>query len=167
MIFHTKGAIDGGATIPELVEYLLASYVYNGNYALITGLKSLEYALSLQPNTIIPEETTEFLLLQIMDLMEGESTDFIQKSVELIRTENRDTLDQYLLSEGIVSAKLKHPLVASIYMTELDGELAKTWMDSARELGATEEELAETGLICLLTGGIPAWFEASDSLEDK
>lgn len=41
MVYHTKGAIDGGASLPELAEYLLVSYLYNGEQALLTGLKCL------------------------------------------------------------------------------------------------------------------------------
>ena len=40
MVYHTKGSMDGGATLPELVEYLIVSYLYNGAKALKTGLKS-------------------------------------------------------------------------------------------------------------------------------
>ncbi|MFJ7832162.1 hypothetical protein ACIQXU_18350 [Peribacillus sp. NPDC097284] len=48
MVYHTKGAIDGGATLPELVEYLIVPYLYNGAQVLKIGIKSLEYALSLK-----------------------------------------------------------------------------------------------------------------------
>ena len=41
---------------------------------------------------------------------------------------------------------------------------AGKWIDAGREFGVSEEELVEMGLIGMLTAGIPAWFEASDSL---
>lgn len=167
MIYHTKGAIDGGATIPELVEYLLVSYLYNGDDALKIGIKSLEYALSLQGDLDIPEESYEPTFTRIIRLLGNEDTSYIEKVMELVRSGGRHELEQQLLSEGIVSSKLKHLLVAGTYMTELRGDLAGRWMDAARVCGVTEEELAETGLICLLTAGIPAWFEASDSIEEK
>ena len=38
MGYHTKGAIDFGSTIPELVEYFLVSYLYGGTDALKVSL---------------------------------------------------------------------------------------------------------------------------------
>ena len=40
-------------------------------------------------------------------------------------------------------------------------------MEAARANGVSEAQLADVGFICLLTAGIPAWFEASDSLIEK
>jgi alkylhydroperoxidase/carboxymuconolactone decarboxylase family protein YurZ len=37
-------------------------------------------------------------------------------------------------------------------------------VSSARRLGATDAELADVALTCVLTAGIPAWFELSDLL---
>ncbi|MEI2472008.1 hypothetical protein V8V75_20970 [Peribacillus frigoritolerans] len=54
--------------------------------------------------------------------------------------------------------------MTGIFITELKGKQVGEWMEAARVNGASEEQLAEVGLICLLTAGIPAWFEASDSL---
>ena len=167
MLYHTKGAIDGGATIPELAEYLLVSYVYNGDDALKIGLESLEYAITLQDSSVDLEASNETTFSRMIRLLGNKDAGFIEKSGEFVRSGGRQELEQRLLSEGVVSAKLKHILVASIYMTELRGEFAGRWMATAREHGATEEELAEAGLICLLTAGIPAWFEASDSLLEK
>ena len=48
MVYHTKSAMNQGATIPELVEYLLIPYVYNGEEALKIAFKSIETALSFQ-----------------------------------------------------------------------------------------------------------------------
>ena len=167
MFYHTKGAIDGGASIPELVEYLLVSYVYNGEDALEMGLGSLEYAISLQNSSVTFEESNETTFSRMIRLLENEDTSFIEEVMELVRSGGRYELEQKILSGGAVSAKLKHILVAGIYMTELCGELAGQWMEAARRHEATEEELVEAGLICLLTAGIPAWFEASDSVLEK
>ena len=48
MGYHTKGAIDFGSTIPELVEYFLVSYLYGGTDALKVSLEALSYALELK-----------------------------------------------------------------------------------------------------------------------
>ena len=167
MLYHTKGAIDGGATIPELAEYLLVSYVYNGDDALKMGLESLEYAIALQDSSAVLEESNETTFSRMIRLFGNEDAGFIKNVGEFVRSGGRQELERKLLSEGVVSSKLKHILVAGIYMTELRGELAGRWMNTARKRGATEEELAEAGLICLLTAGIPAWFEASDSMSKK
>lgn len=167
MLYHTKGAIDGGATIPELVEYLLVSYIYNGDDALNMGLKSLEYAIELQGSSTVYEESSDTIFYRMIGILADEDNDFIENVGKHVRSGGRRELELKLLSEGIVSSKLKHILVAGIYMTELHGELAEQWMETARIEGATEEELAEAGLICLLTAGIPAWFEASDSILEK
>ena len=37
-------------------------------------------------------------------------------------------------------------------------------MQKAREKGEQKGELADVGYVCILTAGIPAWFEISDSL---
>jgi alkylhydroperoxidase/carboxymuconolactone decarboxylase family protein YurZ len=57
--------------------------------------------------------------------------------------------------------------MTGIFITELKGKQVEKWMEAARENGASEEQLADVGFICLLTAGIPAWFEASDSLIEK
>lgn len=167
MLYHTKGAIDGGATIPELAEYLLVSYIYNGDDALKIGLESLEYALALQGSSRPYEESNDTTFNRMIGLLGDEDAGFIKSVRERVRSGGRQELELKLLSEGTVSSKLKHILVAGIYMTELRGELANPWMEAAREQGAIESELVEVGLTCLLTAGIPAWFEGSDSMLEK
>ena len=48
MGYHTKGAIDFGSTIPELVEYFLVSYLYGGTRRFKVSLEALAYALELK-----------------------------------------------------------------------------------------------------------------------
>ncbi|WP_342599191.1 hypothetical protein MHB48_17685 [Psychrobacillus sp. FSL H8-0483] len=45
------------------------------------------------------------------------------------------------------------------------GADAVSWIEKARAVGATEADLADVGYICILTAGIPSWFEISDSLK--
>jgi alkylhydroperoxidase/carboxymuconolactone decarboxylase family protein YurZ len=171
MVYHTKGAIDGGATLPELVEYLIVPYLYNGAQALKTGLKSLEYALSLKGLEAQPlpegDETAEEILHHMMKLLAEEDTSYVEEVLAFVRSGDETGLKEKILSDSIVSKKLKHILMVGIYTTVLKGHEAGEWMQAARENGATEGELADTGYICLLTAGIPAWFEASDSLIEK
>lgn len=168
MVYHTKGAIDGGATLPELVEYLIVPYLYNGAKALKTGVKSLEYALTLKGIEFQAlsesEKTTEELLLQMCELLGEENTSFVTKVITLVRSGEEELLKELLLSDSTVSKTMKHILMVGIFITELKGKHAGEWMIAARANGASEGQLADVGFICLLTAGIPAWFEASDSL---
>ncbi|MFU2016091.1 carboxymuconolactone decarboxylase family protein [Peribacillus butanolivorans] len=168
MIYHTKGAIDGGATLPELVEYLIVPYLYNGVQALKTGVKSLEYALALKGIEFQKKrgdyETAEEILLYMFELLGNEDTAYVSNVLKLVKSEDQNSLKDYILSDSVVSKRLKHILMAGIFITELKGNQVEEWMEAARENGASEEQLADVGFICLLTAGIPAWFEASDSL---
>ncbi|MFQ6584634.1 carboxymuconolactone decarboxylase family protein [Priestia megaterium] len=171
MIYHTKGAIDGGATLPELVEYLIVPYLYNGVKSLQTAIKSLEYALSLKGIDVEQANqeynTTEELLLYMIKLLGDEDHSFVENVLKLVKSEDKELLKDYILSNSIVSKKMKYVLMAGIFITELQGEKAEKWMEAARLNGASEAQLADVGFICLLTAGIPAWFEASDSLIEK
>lgn len=167
MVYHTKGAMDRGATIPELVEYLLVPYLYNGDAALRTALVSLEYARSFESSAVPNEVPMEAVFNRMIELVGSKDSGLIKQVKDAVLSGDQETLEPILLADGIVTSKLKHILIAGIYCTELQGKSAGKWMDNAREHGATEDELAEMGLICLLTAGIPAWFEASDCLKEK
>ena len=171
MVYHTKGAIDFGATIPELVEYLLVPYLYNGAAALKTGVKSLEYALSLEGKEVREssegDETAESLFQRIIELMGEEDTSFAEDVLALHILGDEEKLKEKLLSDAVVSKTMKHILMVGIYTTELQGAPVEKWMKEARKYGASEAQLADVGFISLLTAGIPAWFEASDSLIEK
>ncbi|PAE44663.1 carboxymuconolactone decarboxylase family protein [Bacillus sp. 7884-1] len=168
MVYHTKGAIDGGATLPELAEYLIVPYLYNGVLALKTGVKSLEYALTLKGIEFQAlsesEKTTEELLLHMVELLGKENSSFVTNVIKLVQSGEEELLKEYILSDSAVSKTLKHILMVGIFITELKGKHVEEWMIAARAKGASEGQLADVGFVCLLTAGIPAWFEASDSL---
>ena len=163
MVYHTKSAMSQGATIPELVEYLLIPYVYNGEEALKIAFKSLESALAFQDTAVTEDGSLEEILIRMIQLMRNEDTSFIEKMLESVRTGDPMFVEN-LFNEGMVSSKLKYILMAGIYTVELQGRAAGKWIDAGRDIGVSEEELVEMGLISMLTAGIPAWFEASDSL---
>lgn len=168
MVYHTKGAIDGGATLQELVEYLIVPYLYNGEQALKTGVKSLEYALTIKGIEFQAlsesEKTTEELLFHMVELLGKENTSFVINVIKFVQSGEEELLKEYILSDSAVSKTLKHILMVGIFITELKGKHVAEWMIAARANGTSEEQLADVGFICLLTAGIPAWFEASDSL---
>lgn len=165
MLYHTKGAIEGGATIPELVEYLLVASRYGGLNSLQTGIQSVKYALSLKglPEGQMPYGVcNEHIFSYFISVLDEEDAWFVTSILKAPEELQSDLL----LVKGAVNAKVKSLLMVGIHSTELQGMEAGKWMERARANGAAEGELAEVGLICLLTAGIPAWFEASDSLEE-
>ncbi|MDQ0273140.1 carboxymuconolactone decarboxylase family protein [Cytobacillus purgationiresistens] len=171
MVYHTKGAIDGGASLSELAEYLIVSYLYYGPQALKAGMKSLEYACTLKGFPVQSEtkevEGLEEILKYYIDLLGEGNADFVKSVLSTVQAGDHQAVQEKILSDGVVTTKMKHILMTGIYITVLNGKDAGEWMEKAREKGASEDELAETGYICLLTAGIPAWFEASDSLVEK
>ena len=168
MGYHTKGAIDFGSTIPELVEYFLVSYLYGGTDALKVSLEALSYALELKGKQVEqPEkdpETIEEIFQTMITWLGDEDTSFLVESLAIIQKGDKE-IEEKLLGEGHVSTRMKHLNMVGNYITQLRGEDAVAWMEKARAVGATEAELADVGYICILTAGIPAWFEISDSLK--
>lgn len=165
MIYHTKGAIDGGATIPELIEYLLVAYRHGGIESLQTGIQSVKYALSLNglPEGKVPYGVcNEHILSYFLSVVDEEDAWFVSNLLKA----PEELFNDLLLVRGHVSAKMKSLLMVGIHSAGLQGTEAGKWMEKARVNGAMEGEMAEVGLICLLTAGIPAWFEASDSLQE-
>lgn len=169
MGYHTKGAIEFGTTIPELVEYFLVSYLYGGTTALQVSLEGLAYALELKGKRVeqpakAPESIDEIFETMITWLGD-EDTSFLETSLSAIQSGNKEKIEETLLGEGHVSSRMKHINMVGNYITQLRGADAVPWIEKARAAGATEAELADVGYICVLTAGIPAWFEISDSLQ--
>ncbi|MGX9132943.1 carboxymuconolactone decarboxylase family protein [Rummeliibacillus sp. JY-2-4R] len=171
MVYHTKGAIDGGLTLPELVEYLLVSYLYNNEKALLVSVKSFDYALELlgieKTTKILKSDSALDIISYYKSYLKQEERSYIEKIEELLKANDENALSKKLLENGFVSSQLKHALMVGIYTTVLQNQPVETWTVKARNIGVSEEQLAEVGYICLLTAGIPAWFEISDSLVQK
>ena len=167
MVYHTKGTIDHGLTIPELAEYFLVAYLYNGTVSLKTSLEALSYALELKGmNVEQPEkdpETIEEVIETMVKWMGDEDTSFIEETFDCIKSESK--VEEKILGEGKVSSRLKHLNMVGNYIVELRGEDAVPWIEKARLAGVSEADLADLGYICILTAGIPTWFELSDSLK--
>lgn len=169
MGYHTKGAIEFGTTIPELIEYLAISYFYGGVPALKTGLGSLRYGLELTGVTVeepVQEpNTVEELFATMIAWVGEEQGKFLIEALPIIQTGDAEAIEAKLFEEGHVSTRLKLITMVGNYITQLRGADAVPWIEKARAAGATEAELADVGYICLLTAGIPAWFEISDTLK--
>lgn len=169
MVYHTKGAIDNGASIPELVEYFLVAYLYKGKEALRISLEAIYYACELKGIAAQKTEgdvhTLEDILAQIMKWMSNEESTFIEEIISIVKSGDLQAIEEKILNEGKVSSRLKHLNMVGNYIAELRGKEAVTWIEKARLAGASEADLADLGYICILTAGIPAWFEISDSLK--
>jgi len=169
MVYHTKGAIDHGVTIPELAEYFLVAYLYNGTPSLKTSLEAFSYALQLKGTAVEQPakepETDEEIIRTMVRWMGDDDTRFIEEALEVIKTGNQQEIEKKILSDGKVSARLKHLNMIGNYLIELRGKDAVPWIEKARQKDVSEADLADLGYICILTAGIPTWFELSDSLK--
>ncbi|AQQ54643.1 carboxymuconolactone decarboxylase family protein [Planococcus lenghuensis] len=168
MLFHTKGAIDFGYSVPELAEFFLTAYLYRGDQALALSLEAVAYALELKGKTVkrteqTPNAAADSLRL-ILAWLDGEDTAYLERVLAAIEQGNTEKTAAEILSDGQVSSRLKQLNMAGNHIMELDGKGAAPWIVKSRNAGASEAELADMGYICILTAGIPAWFELSDSL---
>lgn len=168
MVYHTKGAIDGGATLEELAEYLLVAYIAGGEQALQIGLQSFEYALELTNTETdkIPHDSTAAEIARYYAHFSS-SPETYNKLIAFLEAGNENALRVELLKSNAVDEQMKHILMTGIYTATLKNAETDEWAKKAREKGVDEPRLAELGYICLLTAGIPAWFEISDALNEK
>lgn len=168
MVYHTKGAIDGGATLEELIEYLVVPYLVGGVQALQIGLQSFEYACEYKGEkaAAIPHTSSAKDILVYYQQHTREKA-YLQRALEVMDEENETALTDALLQSAHVSAKMKHLLMTGCYTARLQNAETEEWAKKTRALGVEEAKLAELGYTCLLTAGIPAWFEISDALIAK
>ena len=171
MVYHTKGAIDGGATLEELAEYLLVAYYYGGEKALQIGLQSFDYALELtgtQAEKISHDaKAIEIIRYYAQFASTDASKNYYEQLISLFEEKNENALEVKLLETNVVDEQMKYILMTGIYTTVLKNVETDDWTKKAREKGVDEPRLAELGYICLLTAGIPSWFEISDALIEK
>lgn len=169
MVYHTKGAIDFGFSVSELVEYFLVSYLSKGLEALKVSIEAVEYAMKLSGKDVeLPTQkldSVEVILNIYKTWLAEEDTAYLDEVIEVIQTGDNERIEAKILSAGNVSAEQKHLNIVGNFIVELKGEEAVPWIIKARSVGVKEEELADLGYICILTAGIPAWFELSDTLK--
>jgi alkylhydroperoxidase/carboxymuconolactone decarboxylase family protein YurZ len=170
MIYHTKGALDSGSTIQEVAEIIAASTVLRGLTVLLEGVKAISYAeayTSKDTNDNVDEQR-----FKVSEKAEDAVAYFIEATgtipsiaEELKKLVQGGSVEKdIVLKDGALSRKVKELLLVGISISDLDGVKVKAQMESARKAGSTEAEIADVGFACLLTAGIPAWFEASDWL---
>lgn len=170
MMYHTKGAIDKGLEVVELVEYFLISYLYRGLEAFKLAMKAIEYAFELKGFKVNPAtyeiENIEQAFNILSEWLINEDDNDFSKTLKAMSLElNDESVNNFMLKDTKISSKFKHLAMVGCYIAELNGEGAGPWVGKAREVGVSEVELADIGYISILTAGIPSWFELSDLLK--
>jgi alkylhydroperoxidase/carboxymuconolactone decarboxylase family protein YurZ len=174
MIYHTKGAIESGATVDEIADIIATCIISRGIPAWLTGIKAIQYAIhDLQgkhSEEIQEEKNLSFRSLEECLRYYEAETGRMPEWVHLLKEHNPDVLYQYsnlrnhVLTDRYASRKLKELVLVGINVCEMYKEGIQIHVNNAKKLGATDEEIAEVSLVGLLTAGIPAWFEGSDFL---
>ena len=175
MIYHTKGALDAGSTVAELAEILVPCILSRGIPAWLEGYKALHYAeqyldkasYGTRVETGGPSITSvEQALTYYREEADGQKPDW----VKLMEAYAPETLKDYAnlrkmaLSDGHVPRKIKELVLVGINLAERYPSGVSLHATSAKQLGATDAQLSDVALVCLLTAGIPAWFEITDML---
>ncbi|PLT35179.1 carboxymuconolactone decarboxylase family protein [Bacillus sp. V5-8f] len=173
MLYHTKGAMDAGATVEEIVDIISTCIISRGIPAWLTGIKAIQYAIEVMNNKRSTERSEAGVCFQSVEECLSyyeQETGKIPNWIELLMEHNPDVLLQYsnlrnaVLKDHYVSRKLKELLLVGINVCERYKEGVSLHVNGAKKFGATDEEIAEVSLVGLLTAGIPAWFEGSDFL---
>lgn len=180
MLYHTRGALDVGSTVSELAEILVPCILSRGIPAWLEGYKALVYAEQYLNGRGHEhgrgEEITEATAPSITTVEEAlayfseEAGEDRPEWVSLMNVYAPGTLRDYAnlrklaLSDGHVPRKMKELVLVGINLSERYPNGVSLHVTGARRLGATDAELADVALTCVLTAGIPAWFELSDLL---
>lgn len=180
MLYHTRGALDAGSTVSELSEILLPCILSRGIPAWLEGYKALVYAEQYlgrrDHDQASSEETTEATAPSITTVEEalayfsgeagGNQPEWVSFMIAYAPRTLRDyaNLRKLALSDGHVPGKMKELVLVGINLSERYPSGVSLHVTGARRLGATDTELADVALTCVLTAGIPAWFELSNLL---
>lgn len=179
MLYHTKNALDAGASLQELIEILTPCILSRGIPAWFEGVKAIQFAKKYNGNTSsekAPEENMPEADFQDVDDARcyfteeagGVTSDWV-KIMEEVAPEvllHYANLRASTLKDGIVPRKLKEFVLVAINVAERYETGIKLHAKSARELGATDKELAEVMLLGFLASGLPAWFEGSEFIQE-
>ena len=178
MLYHTKGAIDAGATVDEIADVIATCIISRGIPAWLTGIEAIKYAVNelAGPTSLNQKNERENRHFEsIEDCLQYYEQEFASTPdwVELLKQYNPDVLFRYsnlrntALSDHHVSRKLKELILVAINVCEHYKKGIEIHVNNARELGATDEEIAEVSLVGVLTAGIPAWFEGSEFIGEN
>jgi AhpD family alkylhydroperoxidase len=175
VLLYTKGAVDSGATLNELVEIITPCILSRGIPAWFEGLKAINYAKKYKNNTSrkIDEENKEVGFQDVDEALQyfKQEADGVKAEwVEIMEKEASDVLLHYgnlrtsILKDGVLSRKLKEFVLIGINVAERYEKGIELHANSARKFGATDEEISEVVLIGMLAAGEPVWVEGSGLL---
>lgn len=174
MLMHTRGAIQAGATVPEIVEILLPCILSRGIPAWITGTKAVDLAVQLAGPSCLHNKVPDGAAQFPGDTLEYFRHDVGHVPAWVIALNSADSkvakayaiLRAAILSDGVVPRWVKELALAGVNAAERYPEGFDLHARTALRLGATREQLAETLLVAILTAGIPAWFTGAPVLTD-
>ncbi|WP_158599087.1 carboxymuconolactone decarboxylase family protein [Planococcus salinus] len=169
MLQHAENALKEGATVQEFVEVLSVCILSRGIPAWLEGIKAIEYAIEHSDETnASPQEKTE--PQEAVAYFKQENNGLLPEWARIMNDYSPVSLARYAalrqseLTDAAVSRKLKELVLVGINLAERYDKGVQLHINGARKEGATEQEIAEVGLISVLTAGIPAWFEVSGEL---
>ncbi len=168
MLNHVKGMVAAGASMAEFIEYFWVAYCYQGDQALLMSTQALALALQLRGQTVPPAlllaQDVETILAQYQALTEPDQLNHLNHIIACYQANDRAALEQAVFEQGLLPSKIKLLAMLGNYVVTLQAAQADTWLARARAVGVSDGELADLGFVCLLTAGIPAWFESCDVL---
>ena len=175
MIYHTKCALDFGATPEELMEIFEACIVSRGIGVWMEGKKAVDYAKEyIGIKNLTPDNGKPIVFNDVEECksyLEEENAALPQWVVALEHY-NPEALLYYsqlrinTLNDGLVSKKFKELVLVGINASESYAHGLKVHMNVARKLGASKLELSEVLLTALLVSGGPAWIDGFTYLEE-
>jgi alkylhydroperoxidase/carboxymuconolactone decarboxylase family protein YurZ len=173
MLFHTKNAINLGATVDEIADIITTCIISRGIPAWLTGIEAIKYAVNeLNGKSILSQENENRSFSSIEECLSYYKQEFetLPDWVELLKQYNPEVLFRYsnlrntVLVDRRVSRKIKELVLVAINICEHYKKGIDIHINNAKELGANDDEIAEVSLLCVLTAGIPAWIEGSEFL---
>ncbi|WP_028551151.1 carboxymuconolactone decarboxylase family protein [Paenibacillus sp. UNC451MF] len=176
MIYHTQGAVDAGANLEEIADVVAACIISRGIPAWFTGMKAIQFAaeyLGIE-GTEVKEYNGELPSITSLEdayaYYEKESG-LTPSWAQLLEKANPSAMVGYtnlrnvVLRDHVVSRKLKELVLIGVNLAERYPEGVQVHVNGAKKWGATDAEIAEVSLVCVLTAGIPSWFEISEFLQ--
>lgn len=170
MMYHTKGAIDAGATPGDIADCILATVISRGLPAWLEGQKAVRYArqyASVETPDGQAEVTPESDLFGTVEAAQHyyeETFGTMPAWASLMREEDAPSFVSYTnmryhcLKHKHVSEMLKELVLVGINAAERYPEGVEIHVRGARSKGASTQQIAECLFTALLTAGIPAWF---------
>ncbi|WP_307478887.1 carboxymuconolactone decarboxylase family protein [Cytobacillus purgationiresistens] len=174
MLFHTKEALISGASAEEIADVLSTCIISRGIPAWLSGIEAIKLAVNEGSNDTVvlnTEKGKEFQSVEECITYYENEFDTLPDWVALLKQFNPDVLYKYsnlrnaILTDHCVSRKLKELTLTAINICDQYEKGINIHLKNARNLGATEDEIAEVSLLCMFASGISGWRTGSAYLE--